>query len=581
MDRTMQKRRIRAAIDPAAISRVSRFFDATTRQIIEEMLQNARRSGATQVTVETTEQTVTISDNGNGISDPAKLLAFGGTNWEAETRNAEEPAGMGFFSIARRAATVQSRARGRDDQNPPTAKEGWRVELTPDVFLGKKSTVVEPHNGAPAGGGTRVTFTNDTSAEEAGIEARDAAYYYPLPVNVNNKPARQARFLEGTTHNEEWRGLEIGIHQINPHNLPKGRINFHGVIVERAALPTMTSIEAYCSDVAALFHAEVNVHNCPELELVLPARRHVIHNAFLKKLQKAALGALYRAVASSDAPFRVPYHDWRKARDMGIEVRAAPAELQPWTARGADKDNDTRWYAAPPVKVPTGKNTRVLLMDDDVMMMSDQVALERAVKLSTEPILLLSTESRYEGYEWYNRIERVTGMLTGVQIGGKTQTVEEERKHAKPLKTSRPQRITFELSTQLSNGEKGTLTLESDLAFGESETTEAYEIGVLLTADSKLTSAELTELMVNGHFDAFDNPEALDATTQQEMFERECREIATSLTASAREARIERLHELAGRYMASELEPNETLTIRKSADGTSHGIDLKDPAATR
>ena len=37
-------RTITASIDPAVISKVSRFFDASDHQIINEMLQNARRA---------------------------------------------------------------------------------------------------------------------------------------------------------------------------------------------------------------------------------------------------------------------------------------------------------------------------------------------------------------------------------------------------------------------------------------------------------------------------------------------------------------------------------------------------------
>ena len=42
---------ITARIDPQAISKAGRFLDASDRQIVNDMLQNARRAGATRVDI--------------------------------------------------------------------------------------------------------------------------------------------------------------------------------------------------------------------------------------------------------------------------------------------------------------------------------------------------------------------------------------------------------------------------------------------------------------------------------------------------------------------------------------------------
>ena len=113
---------IRAVVHEAAISKVSRFFDATTEQIISELLQNARRANASRVDITTRyDRTVTISDNGHGIADPATLLSFGQSDWSVETARAEDPAGMGIFSLARRRTRIASRPRSRGGEEAA----GW------------------------------------------------------------------------------------------------------------------------------------------------------------------------------------------------------------------------------------------------------------------------------------------------------------------------------------------------------------------------------------------------------------------------------------------------------------------------
>ena len=52
--------RLRASINGLAMKKVTRFFNATTEAIIGEMLQNARRAGATKVQITTEAEAVTM-----------------------------------------------------------------------------------------------------------------------------------------------------------------------------------------------------------------------------------------------------------------------------------------------------------------------------------------------------------------------------------------------------------------------------------------------------------------------------------------------------------------------------------------
>ena len=62
---------IRATIHGDAIQKVSRFFNATTAECLNELLQNSRRSGATRVDI--TLRANTVTDDGRGVQDPEAL----------------------------------------------------------------------------------------------------------------------------------------------------------------------------------------------------------------------------------------------------------------------------------------------------------------------------------------------------------------------------------------------------------------------------------------------------------------------------------------------------------------------------
>ena len=131
---------IRARIAGEAIAKVMQFFDGTLAQALHEILQNARRSGATSVAItrDLANGRITVSDDGRGIGDPRTLLAFGRSGWPKDLHGAEHPAGMGIFSLARRSPRIRSRVAGR---------AAWSVQLGEDHFVGRAPAAVaaDPH----------------------------------------------------------------------------------------------------------------------------------------------------------------------------------------------------------------------------------------------------------------------------------------------------------------------------------------------------------------------------------------------------------------------------------------------------
>ena len=192
-------RTIRARIHETAVKRVTRIYAATLADIFAETLQNSRRADATRVRISVsasttrpdetaaatgeTPLTVTITDDGAGIADPAVLLSFGENGWDDALVRREDAAGFGFASLARRNCTVSSRPRSLDGEMVP----GWRVQLAPEHFLGEADAEVHDHDEAPYPYGTAISFEATETAAAIRNAAENAARHFPLPVVFDDR----------------------------------------------------------------------------------------------------------------------------------------------------------------------------------------------------------------------------------------------------------------------------------------------------------------------------------------------------------------------------------------------------------
>ena len=126
---------IRAAVSSKILNKVDRFFSNRLSGIFIELVQNARRAGASEIAVstETTSEgtRIVFEDNGAGIDDFSKLLHLGDSNWDAETARSEDPAGMGFFSLIHTGVTVYSNSR--------------RADISTAAFLGQRGCQYRTH----------------------------------------------------------------------------------------------------------------------------------------------------------------------------------------------------------------------------------------------------------------------------------------------------------------------------------------------------------------------------------------------------------------------------------------------------
>lgn len=122
-------------------------------KVISELIQNARRAGATDLQISSGEDSekrpfIKITDNGSGISDFNSLFILSESNWDSETEQQEQPFGMGFFSVffAGEFTTIESRGLKLYINNASALQMDEFDEPTPCDTSPKIGTAITLHN---------------------------------------------------------------------------------------------------------------------------------------------------------------------------------------------------------------------------------------------------------------------------------------------------------------------------------------------------------------------------------------------------------------------------------------------------
>lgn len=89
---------IQVRINEEGTLRNQRYAFTDRFTLISELLQNARRSGATKIEIryDATSKVLHVTDDGCGIDDFQKLLSFNESGWDTSTCAEERPFGVGF-----------------------------------------------------------------------------------------------------------------------------------------------------------------------------------------------------------------------------------------------------------------------------------------------------------------------------------------------------------------------------------------------------------------------------------------------------------------------------------------------------
>jgi len=90
--------RIQVRINQEGALRNQRYAFTDRFTLVSELLQNARRAGATRIEMDydVTAQILRVTDDGRGLDDFQKLLSFHESGWDAVTHAEERPFGVGF-----------------------------------------------------------------------------------------------------------------------------------------------------------------------------------------------------------------------------------------------------------------------------------------------------------------------------------------------------------------------------------------------------------------------------------------------------------------------------------------------------
>ena len=536
-------RTIRARIHESAVKRVTRIYAATLADIFAETLQNSRRANAARVRISVsaptarpdeiaaatgeTPLTVTVSDDGAGIADPAVLLSFGENGWDDELVRREDAAGFGFASLARRNCAVSSRPHSPNGEILP----GWRVALSPGHFLGEADAEVLADEEAPYPRGTAISFQATEAIAAIRNAADNAARHYPLPVVFQDRteddtagPEELPRraFLDGAIHAEPWRGLVFGVFRNRHDGYRDPDLNFFGLTLT-VGLPIVETVHGATWTVLA------DVDDCPDLELVLPARKEAVENAFLRDMREAARLAIYRAMAADPSP-RPAFEDWTRAREAGIGIAPPPPVLSPWRPGTADVDD---WRDQPSL---APARADVLVMGSDPEPPEAQ-ALWRAAERAGIASRLFENDRRLDGYGWYDALDRVTGIAVEITLDGERHALDDAPLPERTGPTAadlppRPEAVSIELAIRAADGAADTLDLPTDLAFAGEAWSWLDDAVPLVTADSALQPHELAALLRNGFFSPSDDFDADSRETQRDRFDEDALHLATRLLLS-------------------------------------------------
>ena len=522
---------IGASIHQEALSRVSSFFNATSHEILNELLQNCRRAGATKVEISTDSGLTTVADNGKGIENPLALLSFGLTGWNEETAKAEHAAGMGLYTLARRGLVkIRSRSPGMN---------GWEVTLLPQHFTGEdEATVTQTGFEHPTG--TAVTFSGPAPSCN---ELERATKYYPLPVMVNGQPQERRDYLEQAVVSDQFRGIELGV--FRGHH--SGGLNFHGIVVERAHMPVVFDLEN-------TWYTAGDVKNAEGLELTLPARKEVVETAFTAEMRAAALVTAYRGMLQGNPHPDVSHTTQTEAAKAGFQIPDARPRLRPWEPADAKSNTDGSQQS----RTEAGLDALVMTAE---LTAPDQQALARAAERSGLLPFIMEADPRMAGYSWYEKLEKITAMETTIFQGDSTFTLSDLRQENRETDTEMVDRIEIELTMSTGTDGHRIVVLPADLAFAKAEC-EYWDQGEgYISKDNTLDPEQLRHLFMEAYFDPSNDTEAGSWETQEEDCSSNFEMKANRLLKGSEAAAKASIAKAAQRHMAWNVPEDNTVTV--------------------
>lgn len=386
---------IQATVNMRLLSKASRLFTGTVEGRVIEILQNARRAGATEVRITNKDGVVSIRDNGRGIDDFAELLDLGGSGWDEAFEASEDPAGVGIFCLAPREVMVRSNGR--------------MVTITEKGWTGEPVSVLDDSDPIQ---GTVLYFADEPWSSSA-VDIN--AVFCGMQVTVDGHHCPTLPFIseEAVTYPDLGCRIEVRKeHDLNPwhHSVKRSRwygnnvlVNFHGQIVCFNHHPVSEHRLHYLVDMTG---------KPTGIRLMLPARTCLVENEAFGALKAALELEAYRFIQRR-GEHELPYKEYLRAEELGITL----PEAKPTYTVGLLTTHD----APEPVEVVMPKDfplEKCYRLDPDCEggNESDEanVHLLAALGKFDIPFVPVWIRSGYDGYSWarlpmIDKVEVVVG----------------------------------------------------------------------------------------------------------------------------------------------------------------------------
>ena len=552
----MLPKTIEASIHKDAITKVTSFFNATLGDMVREVFQNARRSGAKNIEVTTTDDSIEIHDDGHGIENPAALLAFGQSAWDG--REHESPAGMGLYSLASTTSVITSRTA--------EMTAGWQVRLEAKHYRGESpAEITAAPSGTPVGTTVRILTKQDkrepvsTAGRYLPVRVtRDGARIQQEPFDTRTRTAGAVKTKDLSILVREKRAVNEweGFHRDANHAATSlwSTINFHGHVVsdKTLRLPAAEGLDRS-------WYVEIDVHRCPELQLVLPARKETVHNPFLDVLRRRAEHAIFETIEAMKRPPALPYRTWRRGAEvLGHELPKAPVRLRRWSPSTGENYRD-RVYGF-------DESLRETVRPDGLIVPErtdgpKQVLLEHAATRcnGAAGLTLYEEDKRYEGFAQYDELRRVQDVRVLTRTNGAWSCVSGT---GAPILDQLVEEIelTIETSDKTRN-HLATVDVRSDVGF--CNTSSGYQpdqIGIVLVKDH-IDKLDVAAMVMTGFYLEDEGADESDST-QRDEFEEAIQNQLAGLLLTSRENAKRRIRNALDDKVASLLPKGETITIR-------------------
>ncbi|HBG27923.1 MAG: hypothetical protein A2Y10_16510 [Planctomycetes bacterium GWF2_41_51] len=524
----MNEQIISAKVNPRLLTKASRLFTGSIDGRVIEILQNARRAGATEVRITNKNNLVKVKDNGSGIQDFHKLLDLGGSGWDEKLEAGEDPAGVGLFCLAPRQVTIIS--------------ENSKLIISKHSWTGTPVTVTKSENYIK---GTILEFNDEKPWDMDIVEKH--AIFAGIRVIVDGKYCHSMPFCSNSAVYYDKPGCRIEVtkdiskyHSLwtSPVYYDRVLVNFHGQVIQIDDFPNKSR-----QSLSIL----VDITDQTDIRLMLPARTRLVENQAYKQLM-AAIEVEYYRYFQRQKSHTLYYEDYLRAKKLGIELQ----EAQPQFRVGLLSGDSTE-----PVEIAIPKNFKVtngyLCCNADC---NDDTAETNAHLLAAlgefkdKSFIPVTIDDGYMGYSW-TKLPKVT----------KVEVIKENEKLRHSMYCG--EIVCFDkltITVQASNGQ--TFSSNVDMAvFDESQDkSKWYEHTICVTKDArKHISSESIWFHFGGYSDEGDSYD-----TQLYDFEKELDEFWNELIGpyeTVRQQLIRKLSPLYEKWQKITIFSDESLEI--------------------